>query len=88
MNEIISDIMDAIFFGYSVIEIDWQKNDRIACTDKILGKPQEWFIFDKNNELRLRKYKYGFYVFEEGEKLPPYKFVLTQHKPYIYKSLW
>ena len=24
------------------------------------GKPQEWFIFDKFNELRLRKYKHGF----------------------------
>lgn len=81
MNYIISEIMDAIFFGYSVIELTWKKDDRILIPDKILGKPQEWFIFDKFNELRLRKYKYGFYVFEDGEKLPPYKFILTQHKP-------
>lgn len=81
MEEIISDMMDAIFFGYSVLEINWQKKDGMLFPAEILDKPQEWFIFDKNNELRLRKYKYGYYLFEEGEKLPPYKFVLTQHKP-------
>ncbi len=80
-NDLISEIMDAIFFGYSVVELTWKKDGKILVPEKIVGKPQEWFIFDKYNELRLRKYKHGFYLFEEGEKLPPYKFVLTQHKP-------
>jgi phage gp29-like protein len=80
-NELVSELMDAIFFGYSVVELTWKKDGKILRPDKITGKPQEWFIFDKNNELRLRKYKHGFYLFEEGEKLPPYKFILTQHKP-------
>lgn len=80
-NELVSEIMDAIFFGYSVVELTWKKDGKLLVPDKITGKPQEWFIFDKKNELRLRKYKHGFYLFEEGEKLPPYKFVLTQHKP-------
>jgi phage gp29-like protein len=80
-NDLVSEIMDAIFFGYSVIELTWKKDGKKLLPDKALGKPQEWFIFDKNNELRLRKYKHGFYLFEEGEKLPPFKFVLTQHKP-------
>jgi len=81
MNDLISEIMDAIFFGYSVVELTWKKDGKLLIPDKIVGKPQEWFIFDKYNELRLRKYKHGFYLYEEGEKLPPYKFVLTQHKP-------
>lgn len=81
MEEIISDMMDAIFFGFSVLEINWQKKDGLLYPAEILDKPQEWFIFDKDNELRLRKYKYGYYLFEEGEKLPPYKFILTQYKP-------
>jgi phage gp29-like protein len=80
-NELVSEIMDAIFFGYSVVELTWKKDGKLLRPDKITGKPQEWFIFDKNNELRLRKYKHGFYLFEEGEKLPPFKFILTQHKP-------
>ena len=80
-NDLVSEILDAIFFGYSVVELTWRKDGKKLLPDKALGKPQEWFIFDKNNELRLRKYKHGFYLFEDGEKLPPYKFVLTQHKP-------
>jgi phage gp29-like protein len=81
LNYLVSEIMDAIFFGYSVVELTWKKEGKILRPVKALGKPQEWFIFDKHNELRLRKYKHGFYLFEDGEKLPPYKFVLTQHKP-------
>ena len=81
LEEIISDMMDAVFFGFSVLEINWQKKNGLLLPAEILDKPQEWFIFDKDNELRLRKYKYGYYLFEEGEKLPPYKFLLTQHKP-------
>lgn len=80
-NDLISEIMDAIFFGYSVVELTWKKEGKKLLPYKAAGKPQEWFIFDKKNELRLRNYKHGFYLFEEGEKLPPYKFILTQHKP-------
>lgn len=81
VGDIISDTMDAIFFGFAVQEIEWDKDGSKLVPKKLLGKPQEWFIFDKKNELRLRKFKHGYYMFEEGEKLPPYKFILTQHKP-------
>lgn len=81
VSEIIGDIMDAIFFGFMVQEIEWQKDGTKLLPTKLIGKPQEWFIFDKRNELRLRKNKNGYYFFEEGEMLPPYKFILTQHKP-------
>ena len=81
VSEIIGDIMDAIFFGFMVQEIEWEKEELNLLPKKLIGKPQEWFIFDKRNELRMRKYKNGYYFFEEGEKLPPYKFILTQHKP-------
>ena len=81
LEEIISDMMDAIFFGFAVLEINWQKKNGLFIPTEILDKPQEWFIFNTDNELRLRKYKYGYYLYEEGEKLPPYKFLLTQHKP-------
>jgi len=46
-------------------------------------KPQEWFIYDNENELRLRA-KAGarnYYIFEEGEKLPEYKFIITRNNP-------
>ncbi len=80
VNEIAGDIMDAIFFGFTVQEIEWEKVESKLFPKKLISKPQEWFIFDKRNELKMRKFKSGYYFFEEGEKLPPYKFILTQHK--------
>jgi phage gp29-like protein len=81
LGEIISNILDAIFFGFSVGEIIWRMEGNEIIPIDIIGKPQEWFIFTKDNELRLRKYVNGSYVFEEGEKLPEYKFILTQYQP-------
>ena len=81
LNKITSDVLDAIFFGFNVGEIEWKKNGKEIIPVDIIGKPQEWFIFNRDNELRLRKFKSGQYFFEEGEKLPEYKFILTQYNP-------
>ncbi len=81
LGEIISDMLDAIFYGYAVSEITWKEKEKEIVPQSIVGKPQEWFIFDYENNLRLRKQVNGSYMFEEGELLPPYKFILTQHKP-------
>jgi phage gp29-like protein len=75
-----SDVLDAIFFGFTVGEIVWKKDGKEIIPVDVVGKPQEWFIFNKENELRLRKFKNGQYFFEEGERLPEYKFILTQSK--------
>jgi phage gp29-like protein len=81
LNKIMSDVLDAVFFGFNVGEIEWKKEGREIIPVDVIGKPQEWFIFTRDNELRLRKYREGQYYFEEGEKLPEYKFILTQYKP-------
>ena len=81
LNRIISDVLDAVFFGFTVGEIEWVKDGSEIIPIDIIGKPQEWFIFTRDNELRLREYKEGQYFFEEGEKLPEYKFILSQYKP-------
>jgi len=81
LNKITSDVLDAIFFGFNVGEIEWIKDGKEIKPIDVVGKPQEWFIFTRDNELRLRKFKSGQYFFEEGEKLPEYKFILTQFKP-------
>jgi len=81
LSGIMSDVLDAIFFGFSVGEIEWRIEGNEIYPCNIIGKPQEWFMFNRENELRLRKYRNGQYFFEEGEKLPEYKFILTQYKP-------
>ena len=78
---IISEILDAVFYGYSVIEINWEIYKNKVIPVSLSGKPQEWFIFTRDNELRLRKNKNGSFIFEPGEELPQYKFLLTQYKP-------
>ena len=35
-NDLISEIMDAIFFGYSVVELTWKKDGKILRPDKII----------------------------------------------------
>ena len=80
LTGIMSGILDAVLYGYAVGEISWISKDGEMKPTDIEYKPQEWFIFDKENKLKLRKMKHGNYLFEEGEDLPPYKFLLTQNK--------
>lgn len=81
LSRIISDVIDAVFFGYAVLEIRWKLKKNLVVPVELVSKPQEWFMFDIDNEPRMRKRMNGNYLFEEGEKLPPYKFVVTQYQP-------
>lgn len=81
VKKMINEMLDAVLFGYSVLEIIWDlQNGKIIPVD-VVGKPQEWFMFSKDNELVMRRFKNGSYLYEEGEKLPDFKFVLCQNQP-------
>jgi phage gp29-like protein len=81
VKKMINEMLDAVLFGYSVMEIIWDvQNGKIIPVD-VSGKPPEWFMFNKNNELVMRKFQNGNYIYEEGEKLPDFKFVLCQNQP-------
>ena len=74
---LISNILDAIFFGYQVLEIIWSENKLTNLeVERIEPKPIEWFFFDKNNNLRYRSR-----LNPQGELLPPYKFLVPRHNP-------
>lgn len=79
---IISDILDAPFYGMSPIEVLW-KQDTNWLPKKIAGKPPEWFVFSQENELRFLSKENQI----EGEELPKYRFLLprshaTYQNPY------
>jgi len=81
IQTILSDILDCIFFGYSVQEVIYDYiNNQIIPID-LIYKPQEWFIFNQKNELMIRRYENGSYIFQEGETLPPLKFIVNQYNP-------
>ena len=85
MNRIklFNDILECILFGYSVLEIIYEpkKTDfsesLIWDIKEAVGKPPEWFGFDKNNRLVINNL-YNFSTLSQNE-LPPFKFVLTQY---------
>jgi len=79
LKRIGSEILDAINYGFQVSEIEWQIKDNKIMPVDIIGKPQEWFIYSRDNELLLRKKVNGFYIYADGEKLPEHKFIVSQH---------
>ncbi|MDP8080236.1 DUF935 domain-containing protein [Phocoenobacter skyensis] len=79
LNQIITEILNAALFGYQVLEINWQNQGEGLFPASIIAKPQEWFVFDEDNQLRLRTKE----NYMEGELLPDHKFLLaTQEATY------
>ena len=79
MSQIISEMLDATLFGYQALEVMWESKDGLLLPVAIVGKPQEWFVFDDENQLKLRT-KENI----NGEELPPYRMLLaTQNATYI-----
>jgi SPP1 gp7 family putative phage head morphogenesis protein len=72
--QIITDMLEAPFFGMSPIEVIWQAGSA-WLPERIVGKPPEWFAFDADNRLRFLSID----NMVDGEELPPYKFLLPRH---------
>jgi phage gp29-like protein len=53
----------------------WEKVDSYVLPTRVEAKPQEWFLFDAENNLKLRTKDSPIF----GESLPEYKFLLIQH---------
>lgn len=81
LQRIMSEILDCVLFGMTIQEITYGYNVAGELDPvRIEAKPQEWFIFNSNNELRIRKKSTaGIYLYEEGEPLPEFKFVVNRY---------
>lgn len=78
LSQIITEILDATLFGYQVLEVIWQHQNGLWLPAHILGKPQEWFVFDEQNQLMLRDKEN-----HNGKPVPEKKFLLaTQEASY------
>jgi phage gp29-like protein len=76
IDNILSEMLKAPLFGYSPLEVLWERVGGYILPKDIVGKPHEWFVFDEGNKLRFRtKTNYN------GKELPPRKFLLARHKP-------
>lgn len=75
IDDLFKQLAEYSLFGFQAAEIIWQKiGDKWGFSD-IICKPQEWFSFDRNNNLLLKK------INGQTEELPPNRFLLLQHRP-------
>lgn len=88
IGRIIGEMLDAVFFGYQPMEVNWQVVGGLRVPVDVVGKPPEWFCFDKDNQLRLKTRDHP----HDGELLPERKFLLprqdaTFQNPYGFPDL-
>ena len=58
-------------FGYAPLELIWGQKDGLNSPLNVVGKPQRWFVFSLENELRFRSRDHLM----DGEPLPVKKFI-------------
>lgn len=80
LNRIMGEILQARSFGYAPLEIIWGMRDGLTVPFDLVGKPQHWFVFGQDNDLRFRSKDHMM----DGEELPPHKFLCpTNEATYI-----
>lgn len=76
MRQVLREMLEAWGYGYQVSEVIWQRQGNYLLPVKIVGKPQSWFFFGRENELRIRTKNYDL----DGSLVDNYKFLLTQYR--------
>ena len=72
---IIEEMMDAVAYGYSPLEVIWLPDNGRWGIGDIVGKPPQWFEFDQENHLVFRTGVIG------TEPLPENRFLIARHRP-------
>ena len=75
--DVIWNIAQAVFRGYRVHEVVWERQDRMLMPCKVLDRPERRFVFGEENELRLLTRQNMM----DGVELGPLKWLLTRHMP-------
>jgi phage gp29-like protein len=73
--QVITDMLEAPFFGISPCEVIWQATEGLWLPDRVVGKPTEWFAFTEDNQMRFKSRDNMI----EGEVLPPCRFLTARH---------
>lgn len=74
MDTLIVDILSATLFGWTPIELMWQRTTGAWLPTAALAKPQEWFHFDPEGQMRFKSREQPMF----GEALQPRKFLLPR----------
>ena len=77
LDTLMVDILSATLFGWTPIELMWQRGAGTGSAwlpSTALSKPQEWFHFDPEGQLRFKSREQPMF----GEALQPRKFLLPR----------
>lgn len=74
LSRIITQMLDAVLYGYQPMEVMWGKVGGYVVPVDIVGKPADWFVYDQDNQLRFRSRNNRI----QGEELPPRKFLVPR----------
>lgn len=74
LSRIITEMLDAVLYGYQPMEVMWGKVGGYLVPVDVVGKPADWFVYDEDNLLRLRTKQSPL----KGEELPPRKFLVPR----------
>lgn len=88
LDRILRELLDAPLYGYQPLELMWQPVGLFSVPEDLLGKPAEWFRYDRDNNLRFMARDAG----AEGELCDPRRFVVarqdaTYANPYGFPDL-
>ena len=73
LYRLINQILDATLYGYQPLEVIWQRGS-LWLPSEIVAKPQEWFQFDQDGQLRFR-----LSGSLNDEPVPAFKFLCPTH---------
>ena len=68
-------MFDAVFRGYAVHEVVWQRQDRVLMPERVVDRPQRRFVFSPSNDLRLLTRDSPMH----GVELGAFKWLLSRH---------
>lgn len=81
INNLISEILEAVYFGYQVFEIIWNKEKNYYMPVDISAKSIEKFAFTSEGKLLLKNYNvFGSNSDFANQELPDYKFIAVRHQ--------
>ena len=88
LSRIITEMLDAVLYGYQPMEVMWGKVGGYLVPVDVVGKPADWFLYSPENELRFRSRQAQL----QGEELPLRKFLVPRqdpsyHNPYGFADL-
>ena len=77
INDIMHEILYAVFFGYQPVEVIWNKVGGQLLPKELVPKDPNWFRFSDINEIRYLTKR----NMVTGEPIPNYKFIMPRYRP-------